>query len=67
MQRLLAPARWQELDILPRDLIEFLPGMTDLILRAAGLHIERNLRLPASLPRVPIDVNQVELAFWIKS
>ncbi|MDQ0391613.1 hybrid sensor histidine kinase/response regulator [Labrys monachus] len=61
-QRLLAFARRQDLKAEPRDLVGLVGGMTDLIERSLGPGIELHLDLPAGLPPVMVDVNQLELA-----
>jgi PAS domain S-box-containing protein len=61
-QRLLAFARRQDLQVEPRNLVELLRGMTDLIERSVGTQIEVVLDLPEQLPAVLVDANQVELA-----
>ncbi|MFC7397660.1 ATP-binding protein [Chelatococcus sp. GCM10030263] len=61
-QRLLAFARRQDLQVEPRNLVELLRGMTDLIERSVGSQIELVLDLPEQLPAVLVDANQIELA-----
>jgi len=61
-QRLLAFARRQELKAEPRDLADLVRGMTDLIERSLGPGIELHIDLPARLPAVLVDGNQIELA-----
>lgn len=61
-QRLLAFARRQELKIEPRNVIQLVRGMTDLLERSVGQQIDLVIELPASLPPALVDANQVELA-----
>lgn len=61
-QRLLAFARRQDLKVEPVDLVELVKGMTDLLWRSVGSKIQINYDLPAALPPVLADANQIELA-----
>ena len=61
-QRLLAFARRQDLKVQPVDLVELVKGMTDLLWRSVGSKIQINYDLPAALPPVLADANQIELA-----
>jgi signal transduction histidine kinase/DNA-binding response OmpR family regulator len=61
-QRLLAFARRQDLRVEPRDIVDLLRGMTDLIERSVGGQIELVLEHPDKLPAVLVDANQIELA-----
>jgi PAS domain S-box-containing protein len=61
-QRLLAFARRQDLKIRPRSLRDLIQGMTNLIERSVGPLIEVRIDLPAALPPVSVDENQIELA-----
>lgn len=61
-QRLLAFARRQALEPRPVDLAALVSGMTDLLHRSIGPTVEMKLDLPASLPAVQVDANQIELA-----
>ncbi|MBB3234329.1 PAS domain-containing hybrid sensor histidine kinase/response regulator [Phyllobacterium endophyticum] len=61
-QRLLAFARRQDLKVEPVDLIELVRGMNDLLRRSVGSNIQLNYDLPAALPPVLADANQIELA-----
>ena len=61
-QRLLAFARRQELKPESVDLIALIEGMEDLLERALGPGICMTMYLPADLPPVQVDSNQLELA-----
>ena len=61
-QRLLAFARRQDLNVEPTNLVDLLRGMTDLIERSIGSHIELRIELPDTLPLALVDANQIELA-----
>lgn len=61
-QRLLAFARRQDLKVEPTDLAQLLRGMGDLIERSIGGQIVLKMVVPAKLPRVLVDANQIELA-----
>jgi CheY-like chemotaxis protein len=61
-QRLLAFARRQDLKVEPKNLVDLVCGMTDLIERSAGAEIELSIKLPQSLPLVLVDASQIELA-----
>ena len=61
-QRLLAFARRQDLNVEPRNLIDLVRGMTDLIERSIGTQIELRIDLPETLPLALVDANQIELA-----
>ena len=61
-QRLLAFARRQELRPEIVDISKLVLGMQDLLARALGPEISLQNDLPANLPSVLIDANQLELA-----
>ncbi|MEI9986334.1 MAG: histidine kinase dimerization/phospho-acceptor domain-containing protein [Aliidongia sp.] len=61
-QRMLAFARRQELKPEPIDVPALVNGMTDLLERSLGSSIQIEARLPAALPLVLADHNQLELA-----
>lgn len=61
-QRLLAFARRQELKPSSVSLRALFDGMTELLQRAIGPKITINTHLPADLPPIKIDPNQLELA-----
>jgi signal transduction histidine kinase len=61
-QRLLAFSRRQELTLRPRNLLDLITGMVDLIERSVGPKIEIRMALPQTLPPVLVDENQIELA-----
>jgi signal transduction histidine kinase len=61
-QRLLAFARRQDLNVEPRNLVELVRGMTDLLTRSVGSQIELALELPHDAPPALVDANQIELA-----
>jgi len=61
-QRLLMFARRQELATEPGSLVELVRGMADLIERSVGAQIDVRLELPATVPLVMLDTNQIELA-----
>jgi PAS domain S-box-containing protein len=61
-QRLLAFARRQDLKVEPRNLVELIRGMANLIERSAGVQVETRFDLPARVPPVLVDANQIELA-----
>lgn len=61
-QRLLAFARRQELRPEIVDISELVSGMQDLLARALGPEIRLDNDMPATLPSVLIDANQLELA-----
>ncbi|OCI93960.1 hybrid sensor histidine kinase/response regulator [Rhizobium sp. AC27/96] len=61
-QRLLAFARRQDLRIGPVDLGGLVVGMEDLLKRSVGSAIRIESSIPAALPFVSADSNQVELA-----
>ena len=61
-QRLLAFARRQELKVEPTSLVDLIRGMSDLIERSIGSHIELRMSLPTALPPALVDGNQIELA-----
>jgi signal transduction histidine kinase len=61
-QRLLAFARRQELKPSSVSLRALFDGMTELLQRAIGPKITINRHLPANLPPIKIDPNQLELA-----
>jgi PAS domain S-box-containing protein len=61
-QRMLAFARRQELQLEPVDVVSLVSGMTDLLQRSLGPHIEVITDFPESLGAVEADSNQLELA-----
>jgi signal transduction histidine kinase len=61
-QRLLAFARRQELRPEPVDLARLIPGMADLLRRSLGPAVRVTLDVPAGLPPVLADANQLEMA-----
>ena len=61
-QRLLAFARQQDLQVEATQLSRLIRGMTDLLERSIGPHIELKLELPETLPLTLVDANQIELA-----
>ncbi len=61
-QRLLAFARRQDLKVEPRSLVDLIRGMTNLIEQSAGAQIDLRFDLPAEVPAVLMDANQIELA-----
>ena len=61
-QRLLAFSRRQELKPSSVDFAQLINGMVDLLQRALGHGIELAFELPAGLPPVLVDANQLELA-----
>jgi signal transduction histidine kinase/ActR/RegA family two-component response regulator len=61
-QRLLAFARRQELRPEIVDIPQLVSGMQDLLARALGPEVRLQNELPANLPPVLIDANQLELA-----
>ena len=61
-QRLLAFARRQELRPAIVNIADLVSGMQDLLARALGPEVHLQNELPASLPAVLIDANQLELA-----
>ncbi len=61
-QRLLAFARRQELRPAIVNIAELVSGMQDLLARALGPEVRLQNDLPAKLPPVLIDANQLELA-----
>lgn len=61
-QRLLAFARRQDLQVNPVDIRNLVSGMEDLLTRSVGPEIVLEISLPADLPLVLADANQVELA-----
>lgn len=60
-QRLLAFARQQDLKVEPCNLIDLVRGITPLIEQSVGIGIELDFDLPATLPLVLVDANQIEL------
>jgi PAS domain S-box-containing protein len=60
--RLLAFARRQELKPKAVDVAALMSGMTELLERSLGSAIQIETRIPADLPAVHVDVNQLELA-----
>ena len=62
VQRLLAFARRQTLEPQAIDPARLIVGMRELLDRSLGPRIEVDLRLPANLPAVLVDPNQLELA-----
>jgi PAS domain S-box-containing protein len=61
-KRLLAFARRQELKAETVDVAQLFEGMQDLLARSLGPGVEIAADLPATLPAVSIDANQLELA-----
>ena len=61
-QRLLAFARRQELKPETVDVLRLIAGMEDLLCRAIGPAVMLGKHLPADLPPVRVDANQLELA-----
>ncbi|HEY2178149.1 MAG TPA: response regulator [Caulobacteraceae bacterium] len=61
-QRMLAFARQQELKTAATDLAALVGGMRELLERSLGPRIVLTLNVPASVPAVEVDPNQVELA-----
>ena len=61
-QRMLAFARRQSLKPEPVDLAALVHGMTDLLRRTLGHHVEIETKLNLTLPQVLADSNQLELA-----
>jgi signal transduction histidine kinase len=61
-QRLLAFARRQELKPEPIDLGALVDGMNDLLERAIGPRVRMVKGIPADLPPIIVDANQLELA-----
>ncbi|MEO6745676.1 MAG: PAS domain S-box protein [Caldimonas sp.] len=61
-QRMLAFARRQELKPTAVDIHALVVGMFDLLQRSLGPTVAIQLQLPAGLPRVRVDPNQLELA-----
>lgn len=62
VQRLLAFARRQTLAAQAVDLAALVDGLTDLIGRSLGPHIEVAVDLPGGLPAAKVDPHQLELA-----
>ncbi|HEX4555415.1 MAG TPA: PAS domain S-box protein [Xanthobacteraceae bacterium] len=60
--RLLAFARRQELKPKAVDVAALMSGMTELLERSLGSAIQIETRIPADLPAIHVDVNQLELA-----
>ena len=61
-QRMLAFARRQELSIAPVNLVTLVSGMEGLIERAVGPSVSLHTDIPADLPCVGADANQLEAA-----
>jgi signal transduction histidine kinase len=61
-QRMLAFARQQDLRTGSTDLAALLAGMRDLLDRSLGPNVELVVDVPAGLPPVQVDPNQIELA-----
>lgn len=61
-QRLLAFARRQDLNVEPRNLVQLVRGMTELLTRSVGSQIDLVLELPHDAPPALVDANQIELA-----
>jgi len=61
-QRMLAFARRQELDARPLDLARLTHGMSELLERSLGSQAQLEVDIPAGLPMVRADENQLELA-----
>lgn len=62
IQRLLAFARRQPLQLQAVNLIELVAGMADLIKSTSGPRINVELSLPDTLPLARVDANQLEMA-----
>jgi CheY-like chemotaxis protein/two-component sensor histidine kinase len=62
VQRLLAFARRQPLQLGPVDLKRLVCGMADLIASTSGPRIELRVELPDDLPPAMADANQIEMA-----
>jgi CheY-like chemotaxis protein len=60
--RLLAFARRQELKPKAVDVAALMSGMTELLERSLGSSIQIETRIPADLPAIHVDINQLELA-----
>jgi len=60
--RLLAFARRQELKPKAVDIAALMSGMTELLERSLGSSIQIETHIPADLPAVHVDINQLELA-----
>ncbi len=61
-QRLLAFARRQELKPQPIDFLDLFQNIEDILVRALGPGIDVRKHIPASLPPLLVDRNQLELA-----
>jgi CheY-like chemotaxis protein len=61
-QRLLAFAHRQDLKVEPGNLADLVRGMADLIERSVGARVDLRMQLPATVPLVLLDTNQIELA-----
>jgi CheY-like chemotaxis protein len=61
-QRMLAFARRQEMDVKSIELARLAGGMRELLERSLGAQVMLDMAVPASLPKVRADENQLELA-----
>lgn len=61
-QRLLAFARRQDLQLVPKDMTSLVRGVVDLLAKSVGPRIELRYELGERLKPALVDVNQVELA-----
>jgi PAS domain S-box-containing protein len=61
-QRMLAFARRQELELRPVDVAQLVAGMKEMLERSIGPSISIVTRIPAGLPPVRTDANQLEAA-----
>ena len=61
-QRMLAFSRRQQLHLQPVDITELVEGMMGLLQRSLGPSVLLHTQLPAALPRISSDANQLEAA-----
>jgi PAS domain S-box-containing protein len=61
-QRMLSFARRQDMNVQPLDLQALVSGMSELLERSLGTQVDLRIDVPAGLPRVRSDENQLELA-----
>ena len=61
-QRMLSFARRQEMDVKSIDLARLAGGMRELLERSLGAQVTLDMAVPANLPKVRADDNQLELA-----
>jgi len=61
-QRMLAFARQQDLKPVAVDVVALVDGMSDMMQRSLGPAIGVSIELPAGLPPIRVDPNQLELA-----